>query len=57
MQEGHFMEEEEFSLLVIYLLKRIQELIKVEKKSVDQMFELQDLCYSTMALFDGWLIA
>ena len=55
MQEGHFMEEEEFRLLVIYLLKRIQELIKVEKKSVDQMFELQDLCYSTMALLDGGL--
>jgi hypothetical protein len=55
MQAGHFMEKEEFSLLVIYLLKRIQELIKVEKKSLDQVFELQDLCYSTIALLDGGL--
>jgi hypothetical protein len=36
-------------------LKRIQELIQVEQKSLDQVFELQDLCYSTMALLDGGL--
>jgi hypothetical protein len=55
MESGHFMEEEEFGLLIMYLLKRIQELVKVEKKSLDQVFELQDLCYSTMALLDGGL--
>jgi hypothetical protein len=55
MESGHFMEEEEFSLLIMYLLNRIQELVKVEKKSLDQVFELQDLCYSTMALLDGGL--
>jgi hypothetical protein len=55
MESGHFMEEEEFSLLIMYLLKRIQELVKVEKKSLKQLFELQDLCYSTMALLDGGL--
>jgi hypothetical protein len=58
MDSGHFMEEEEFSLLIMYLLKRIQGLIKVEQKSLHelhQLFELQDLCYSTMALLDGGL--
>jgi hypothetical protein len=55
MESGHFMEEEEFGLLIMYLLKRIQELVKVEEKSLDQVFELQDLCYSTMALLDGGL--
>ena len=34
---------------------RIQELIKVENNSVGQVIELQDLCYSTMALLDGEL--
>jgi hypothetical protein len=33
MDSGHFMEEEEFGLLIMYLLKRIQELVKVEQKS------------------------
>jgi hypothetical protein len=47
--------EEEFGLLIMYLLKRIQELVKLEQKSLDQVFELQDLCYSTMALLDGGL--
>jgi hypothetical protein len=55
MESGHFMEEEEFGLLIMYLLKRIQEMIKVEQKSMDQLFVLQDLCYSTMALLDGGL--
>jgi hypothetical protein len=55
MESGHFMEEEEFGLLIMYLLKRIQEVVKVEQKSMDQLFELQDLCYSTMALLDGGL--
>jgi hypothetical protein len=58
MQGGHVTEEEEeeeFSLLIVYLFKRIQELIKVEKKSLNQVFELQDLCYSTIALLDGGL--
>jgi hypothetical protein len=49
MQGGHVMEE------VIYLLERTQELMEVEKKSLDQVFELRDLCYSTIALLDGGL--
>jgi hypothetical protein len=54
-EEGHFMDEEEFSLLIMYLLKRIQEMMRVENKSMDQVFELQDLCYSSIALLDGGL--
>jgi hypothetical protein len=53
MEEGHFMEEQEVSLLLMYLLKRIQEMMRVENKSMDQVFELQDLCYSSIALLDG----
>jgi len=50
-QQGHFMEEEEFSLLVIYLLKRIHALSQVNNKSVMQVFEY----YATIALLDGGL--
>jgi hypothetical protein len=49
MMQGHFMEEQEFSLLVIYLLKRIHILGQVNNKSVMQVFEFQDLCYASIA--------
>ena len=55
LESGHFMEEEEFSLLIMYLLERTQGLVKVENKTLDQLFELQDLCYSGMAMLDGGL--
>jgi hypothetical protein len=55
MREGHFIEEEEFRFLVIYLLKRIHSLGQVKDKSVMQVFEFQDLCYATIALLDGGL--
>jgi hypothetical protein len=54
-ENGHFMGEEEFSLLIMYLLERTQQLVKVENKTLDQLFELQDLCYSGMAMLDGGL--
>ena len=55
MESGYLIEEEEFSLLIMYLLERIQGLVKMENKSMKQVFELQDFCYSAMALLDGGL--
>jgi hypothetical protein len=50
MQGSHFMEEEEFSLLVI--LKRVQGLMEVEKKSLNQVFELQDCVIQVLHLLN-----
>jgi hypothetical protein len=44
MENGHFIDEEEFGLLIMYLLKRIQEFLNGRMKTLDQQFELQDLC-------------
>ena len=50
---GHFMDDEEFNLLIIYLLEQTQKLLVVENKSMKETFRFQYLCITVISLLDG----
>src|SRR6185369_5881275 len=55
LDSGHFIEDEEFSLLVIYILEQIQGLCSIKEKTKDQKFKLQLYCFTFIGLLDGGL--
>jgi ribosomal protein L40E len=60
LESGHFMDEEEFSLLIMDLLQQTRCLTqKLQQqctmKSIHNVLQLQSLCYTLMSLLDGGL--
>jgi hypothetical protein len=53
VQTGHFMEEVEFSLFIMYLLQHTKHILEKKDKSTHVLFELQFHCYALMSLLDG----
>jgi hypothetical protein len=47
------MEEDEFSLFIMYLLQHIKHILEKKDKSTQVLFEVQSHCYALMSLLDG----
>ena len=50
---GHFINDDEFTLLIIYILEQIKIFINIKDKSLKETFKLQYLCFTIISLLDG----